>query len=44
MDQTKEDLLKKLQASISEKRGSEGDKALLSNDIQHYQRQLLVKD
>ena len=39
--QTKEELLQRLQATINEKRGSDGDKALLSNDIQSYQRNLL---
>lgn len=44
LDQTKEELLQRLQVTMNEKRGTDGDKALLANDIQSYQRNLLVKD
>jgi chromosome segregation ATPase len=44
LDQTKEELLQRLQATITEKRGTENNKAVLANDIQQYQRDLLMKD
>ncbi len=44
LDQTKEELLQRLQATINEKRGTENNKAVLTNDIQQYQRDLLMKD
>ena len=36
LDQTKEELLVKLQSTMQEKRGTDENKALLANDIQHF--------
>lgn len=36
LDQTKEELLQRLQATMSEKRGTDNNKAVLVNDIQQY--------
>ena len=44
LDQTKEELLQRLQHSMTDKRGGENDKAVLMNDIQTYKRELLTKD
>jgi hypothetical protein len=34
LDSTKEELLQRLQSTMSEKRGTDGDRAVLANDIQ----------
>jgi len=44
LDSTKDELLAKLQSALSEKRGGDGEKAVLFNDIQTYKRELLAKD
>ena len=44
LDQTKEELLSKLQATIGEKRGSDSEKAVLQQDMAVYQRQIVLKD
>jgi len=44
LDQTKDELLQRLQTSVNDKRGGEGEKAILQNDIQTYKRELLTKD
>lgn len=44
LDQTKEELLQRLQKTMSEKRGTDGDIAILANDIQQYQTNLMLKD
>jgi len=44
LDQTKEELLQRLQSTMSEKRGSENNRAVLSSDIQQYQRDIIIKD
>lgn len=44
LDSTKEELLQRLQATMTEKRGGDGDRAVLMNDIQQYQRDLALKD
>ena len=44
LDSTKEELLQRLQATMNEKRGTDGDRAILANDIQMYQRSLMTKD
>ena len=44
LDQTKDELLQRLQSSMTDKRGGESEKAVLVNDIQTYKRELLTKD
>lgn len=44
LDTTKDELLAKLQSALTEKRGGDGEKAVLMNDIQSYKRELLSKD
>lgn len=44
LDSTKDELLAKLQSAMVEKRGGDGEKAVLVNDIQTYKRELLAKD
>ena len=44
LDQTKDELLQRLQSSMTDKRGGESEKAVLLNDIQSYKRDLLTKD
>ena len=44
LDQTKDELLQRLQASVHDKRGGESDKAVLLNDMQTYKREILAKD
>lgn len=44
LDQTKDELLQRLQSTMTDKRGGESEKAVLMNDIQSYKRDLLTKD
>ena len=44
LDQTKDELLQRLQSSVTEKRGGESEKAVLLNDIQTYKREILAKE
>lgn len=44
LDQSKEELIKRLQNSTQEKKEEESDKAILRNDLQHYKRELMAKD
>lgn len=44
LDQTKEELLKRLQNTTHEKVSEEQDKAVLMNDLQQYKRELLLKE
>lgn len=44
LDQTKDELLQRLQNSMTDKRGGESEKAVLINDMQTYKRELLTKD
>ena len=44
LDHTKDELLQRLQQTMTTSRGGETDKAVLVNDIQAYKRELLAKD
>lgn len=44
LDSTKDELLQRLQNSVTEKRGGEGEKAVLLNDIRSYKRDILAKE
>jgi len=44
LDQTKDELLNRLQNTMTDKRGGESEKAVLVNDIGTYKRELLMKD
>jgi hypothetical protein len=44
LDQTKEELVKRLTNTNKDKIGEEQDKAVLLNDIQSYKKDLLFKD
>lgn len=44
LDQTKEELLQKLQSTIGEKRGTDSEKAVLQQDVSAYQRELALRD
>ena len=44
LDQTKDELLQRLQQSMTTSRGGETEKAVLLNDIAGYKRELLAKD
>ena len=44
LDQTKDELLQRLQSTMTDKRGGESEKAVLMDDIQSYKRDLLTKD
>lgn len=44
LDHTKDELLQRLQQTMTTSRGGENEKAVLLNDIQSYKRELLAKD
>ena len=44
LDHTKDELLQRLQQTMTNNRGGENEKAVLLNDIQVYKRDLLAKD
>ena len=44
LDHTKDELLQRLQLTMTNNRGGENEKAVLLNDIQVYKRDLLAKD
>ena len=44
LDHTKDELLQRLQQTMTNSRGGENEKAVLLNDIQTYKRELLAKD
>jgi len=44
LDHTKDELLQRLQQTMTTSRGGENEKAVLVNDIQAYKRELLAKD
>jgi chromosome segregation ATPase len=44
LEQTKDELLNRLSNSTTEKRSGDNEKALLLNDMQNQQRDLLAKD
>ena len=44
LDHTKDELLQRLQTTMTNNRGGENEKAVLLNDIQVYKRDLLAKD
>ena len=44
LDQTKEELVKRLQNTHHEKRSEEQDKMVLINDIANYKKELLLRD
>jgi hypothetical protein len=44
LEQTKDELLNRLQSSNTDKRSGENEKAVLINDIAAQQRDLIVKD
>ena len=44
LDHTKDELLQRLQQTMTTSRGGENEKAVLINDIQSYKRELLAKD
>lgn len=44
LDHTKDELLQRLQQTVTTSRGGENEKAVLLNDIQTYKRELLAKD
>lgn len=44
LDHTKDELLQRLQQTMTTSRGGESEKAVLMNDIQSYKRELLAKE
>ena len=44
LEQTKDELLNRLTSQTQDKRSGDSEKALLVNDIENYQRDLLAKD
>ena len=44
LDQTKEELVRRLQNTNSEKVSEEQDKAVILNDLQNYKRELMLRD
>ena len=44
LDHTKDELLQRLQQTMTNNRGGENEIAVLQNDIQTYKRELLAKD
>lgn len=44
LDATKEELLQRLQNTMTDKRGGDSEKAVLLNDIQSYKRDILAKE
>ena len=44
LDHTKDELLQRLQQTVSVSRGGENERSVLLNDIQTYKRELLAKD
>lgn len=44
LDHTKDELLQRLQVTMTTSRGGENEKAVLLNDIQCYKRELVAKD
>ena len=44
LDHTKDELLQRLQQTMTTSRGGENEKAVLLNDIQTYKKEILSKD
>ena len=44
LDHTKDELLQRLQQTMTTNRGGESEKAVLMNDIQSYKREILAKE